>query len=809
MRRTPANSRFALPVAGLPPEDRVARGAQWRIQVLTERLIRVEWSPSGVFEDRATQMVIDRAGSVADGASIRIDADAIGGGVRITTEWMSLDYDGCEFSPHGLSARERRNRRWGAQWRWGVDESIDDIHYRNLGGTARTLDNANGRIDLEAGIMDGRGITCLEDSSLALGPAGEPCAREPGSHDCYIFAYGADFRGAIADFYRLTGPQPILPRFTLGNWWSRFHRYDELEYLSILDEFAAHRVPLAVAVLDMDWHLTSLPERFGSGWTGFTWNRDLFPEPEEFALRLHERGLALALNLHPADGIRAYEDAYLQLAARFGVDVACEEPVAFDPADPTFLEAYFDEVLGPLERGGVDFWWVDWQQGTNSRIAGFDPLWMLNHAHVLESARTRGRGVTLSRYAGPGSHRYPIGFSGDTVISWESLAFQPEFTATAANIGFGWWSHDIGGHMGGVADDELATRWVQFGVFSPIMRLHSTVSAFTRKEPWAFPAEHETIQARFLRLRHRLIPYLHSEQLRGHGVGVPLIQPMYWEDPEAEGSWRVPNQYMFGSRLTVAPITAPSSRITGLGAARVWLPEGRWTDIFTGMSYEGGREIVAHRPLSSIPVLGRAGCVLPLAGAEDEECGIANPDSIELVVIVGAGGSYELREDDDGIAPAESVEAGERASTTRFDWDQDSGRLSVRHEGDASVLPERRRWCVKVLGAPAAEVLGVEGAQVRSVGREEGSGALRVELDAIDAAAPFSVSFAGVAPGQSVSASDRLYGMLARCQCSNDLKERLWKELAGASAARALSALFSLGAPESLSSAIAEIFGAG
>ena len=88
---------------------------------------------------------------------------------------------------------------------------------------------------------------------------------------------------------------------------------------------------------------------------------------------------------------------------------------------------------------------------------------------------------------GPGSHRYPVGFSGDTHITWDSLAFQPYFTATASNIGYGWWSHDIGGHWYGSRDDDLTVRWVQLGVFSPIMRLHSTLHPFIRKEPWTFP----------------------------------------------------------------------------------------------------------------------------------------------------------------------------------------------------------------------------------------------------------------------------------------------------------------------------------
>ena len=100
-------------------------------------------------------------------------------------------------------------------------------------------------------------------------------------------------------------------------------------------------------------------------------------------------------------------------------------------------------------------------------MEGLDPLWMLNHFHFLDNARDGKRPMTFSRYAGPGSHRYPVGFSGDTVVTWESLQFQPYFTSTASNIGYGWWSHDIGGHMGGYKDDELEGRWVSAGrIFS-------------------------------------------------------------------------------------------------------------------------------------------------------------------------------------------------------------------------------------------------------------------------------------------------------------------------------------------------------
>ena len=260
-----------------------------------------------------------------------------------------------------------------------------------------------------------------------------------------------------------------------------------------MDRFRDEDVPLSVSVIDMDWHLVEIDPEHGSGWTGYTWNTDLFPDPQAFLAGLHERGLAVSLNVHPAEGVHAHEASYAAIAKRMGIDPDSGVPVAFDPTDPDFLEAYFEELHHPHEDDGVDFWWLDWQQGGVTRIPGLDPLWLLNHFHYLDSGRAGKRPLTFSRYAGIGSHRYPVGFSGDTHMTWESLDFQPSFTATASNAGYGWWSHDIGGHFKGYKDDELTTRWVQLGVFSPILRLHSGLNPFNTREPWRFDSDSERV----------------------------------------------------------------------------------------------------------------------------------------------------------------------------------------------------------------------------------------------------------------------------------------------------------------------------
>jgi alpha-glucosidase (family GH31 glycosyl hydrolase) len=684
-----------LPAKALAATESIVRGDRHRITVLDAGLLRLEYSESGEFEDRPSQMVVDRAFDPADYHLTESDA-----GLELHTERLQLVYDKRPFSVEGLSVLAKgAASNYRSVWRYGE-------RVANLGGTARTLDEADGRVPLEDGVLSRNGIAVVDDSrSVLLADDGWIAPRRPGAQDLYVFAYGRDYRAALRALYKLTGPQPLLPRYALGNWWSRYYAYSADEYLELMDRFAEERLPFSVAVLDMDWHVVDVDPSLGSGWTGYTFNRELFPDPRAFMAELHERGLAVSLNVHPADGVRAHEDAYPRVAQRMGIDPDSRLPVNFDPTDPGFLEAYLEELHHPLEDDGVDFWWLDWQQGVVTKIPGLDPLWLLNHFHYLDSARNGRRPLTFSRYAGIGSHRYPVGFSGDTVVSWESLDFQPEFTATASNAGYGWWSHDIGGHFFGVKDDELATRWIQFGVFSPILRLHSTADRFIAKEPWRFGEVARRLIGEALRLRHRLVPYIATMGLQGHEQGAPLVSPMYYDHPFEPGAYAVPNQFMFGTELLVAPITSPVDPGTRMGSVNAWLPEGEWIDVFTGLRYRGGRTIALHRDLDSIPVLVRPGAILPLAA---DGPGTDLPDRVELHVFAGGDGEFTLAEDrDDG-----------RWARTTFTYRD--GELTIgRIEGERDTLPERS-YVVVPHGFASAEPIEVRDGRVRLDGELAG-----------------------------------------------------------------------------------------
>ena len=664
--------------------ENVIQGEKYRITMLTQGLIRLEYSEDGCFEDRATQSAWNR-----DFPKTEFRCKETPDSLEIFTSRIHLVYDKQKFSPNGLSVQVLGQYiNHGSIWHYGQD-------FQNLGGTARTLDEADGAIPLEKGIMGRVGFSLLDDSkSLVLTKDGWIEPRKSKGEDLYFWGYGHDYLEALKDFYYLCGKLPMVPRYALGNWWSRYYKYTEESYMELMERFEKENLPFSVAVIDMDWHLVDIDPKYGSGWTGYTWNREFFPDPDRFLKWLHDRNMHVTLNIHPTDGVRAYEEVYEDMAKTMGVDYENEEPVNFDAADPKYMEASFDHIFHPMEEKGVDFWWIDWQQGGVTKVEGLDPLWVLNHYHYLDNARDGKRPMTFSRYAGPGSHRYPIGFSGDTLITWESLDFQPYFTSTASNIGYAMWSHDIGGHMQGIKDDEMAGRWLQYGVFTPIMRLHSSCGEFNGKEPWRYKTEIRLVMEEFLRLRHKLIPYLYTMNYRTYQEDIPLVLPMYYHNPEREEAYQVPNEYEFGSQLLAAPVT--SKRIDRLNVAKVkvWLPEGTYYDIFTGRKYKGNRIMMMYRDIQSIPVLAKAGAVIPMT-EEIREAG-ANPGQLTIQVYAGADGEFVLYEDDNNT---EDYKDGKCVKTRmQVSWGESSRLVIEKPEGCLEYLPEKRIYTVKFHG---------------------------------------------------------------------------------------------------------------
>ena len=696
--------RFVYETRPVALPQNMVTGETYRFTVLTPSLIRMEYSPKGKFEDRASQSVFFR-----DFPKNDFSVESVNGQLTIETENLLLTYrESAAFSQDSLCIRLKTEP--ASTWYFG-DE------FEDLGGTTKTLDDVNGETGLESGVCSRNGFSVLDDSKTMLlnNENGWVEVRTPETIDCYFWGYGFRYLDAVKDLYRLTGVPPMLPAYALGNWWSRYHKYMQEEYQKLIERFEQEDIPFSVSVVDMDWHIVDIPEELqekdapkngfynlSNGWTGYSWNKELFPDYKSFLKFLKDKRLRTSLNLHPHAGVRRHEDMYAEMARSCGIDPESGEPVRLDILSPEFMEKYFDILHHPYEEAGVDFWWMDWQQGTSywwiheenkdgkmrDEREVLDPLWMLNHLHIADIKRNGKRPMFFSRYAGPGSQRYPVGFSGDTYVTWASLDFQPYFTVTASNIGYGWWSHDIGGHMGGFRDDELITRWLQFGVFSPINRLHSSSTEFIRKEPWCYEEKTERIMKQWLRFRHRLFPYIYTMNYRNHTALEPFLQPMYYAHPKNAAAYEVKNQFMFGSELMVAPITQPNNPITCKGSTKVWLPKGDWFDFFSGLHYTSkkGRTLSVHRDIGEYPVFAKAGAIVPLQKHHLLEAG----DDLEIVIFPGADNSFTLYED---AGDGSEFEKGEFVQTEMvMQWSEAPVFTVEPAKGAVSLLPKRRSY---------------------------------------------------------------------------------------------------------------------
>jgi alpha-glucosidase len=600
-----------------------------RFTVLTPELIRMEWAADGKFEDHASFVFLNRRLPVPS-----FEHTVTGQTLVLKTSALTLTYtpsaDG-HFTMDDLSIELTVDGK-PVVWHPGLADPD------NLLGTTRTLDGARGGKTVEPmgeGLISRSGWALVDDSTrplfdsadfsfkdgekspwpwVLLRPAGE-------RQDLYFFGYGHEYRKALGDYVRVAGRIPLVPRFALGAWWSRYWDYSDQELDELVRGFRENDTPLDVFVIDMGWHISDAQLRAagevdqsqeGLGWTGYTWNKMLFPDPAEFLAKLHAEGLKATLNLHPASGVQPWEDAYPAMARAMGIDPATKKYVPFDITDKKYATNYMNLLHHPLEKQGIDFWWLDWQQEQHTKLPGVMPTWWLNYVHFTDQQREGKRPLLFHRWGGLGNHRYQIGFSGDTVSVWESLAFQPWFTATAANVGYAYWSHDIGGHMPGAVEPELITRWVEFGAFSPILRTHTTKNPDSERRIWAYPEPYSSILRSTFQLRYALQPYLYTEARRTYDTGVAFFRPLYYDAPEEEAAYASKNEYQFGDEMLVAPITAPADKSSGLTAETVWLPKGEWVEWQTGKHFTGPVTVERNFSIEQTPVYLKAGAIVPM-----------------------------------------------------------------------------------------------------------------------------------------------------------------------------------------------------
>ena len=744
-----------------------------RFTVMTPRLIRMEWAEDSQFEDRATLGIVNR-----DLAVPSFDVKKSRSKVVIKTSDMTLTYTGQEkFAQGNLSIAFKMKdpkARKGVKtvtWNPGMDDS------GNLLSTARTLDKCDGTSTLEPydkGVLSRDGWAVIDESDRHVFVPVEQdwkywvdCRPEGERQDLYFFGYGHDYTEALADFTKISGKIPLPPKYTFGYWWCRYWEYSDFELIDLANHFEAYNIPMDVMIIDMDWHetwaeisLASVPGPHSArhrrdafdqriGWTGFTWKKELFPNPDNFLAELHKRGIRTSLNLHFNNGIQPYEEPYERFVADYTSRTSDYDgpkgyvydapyhfkgnknpvgnpgekaPVPFRISQMEWTDAFFNSVIRPLENQGVDFWWLDWQQWLESRyVDGLSNTFWLNYTFFNDKVRQTEslgkdapRAMIYHRWGGIGSHRYQVGFSGDVYATWKGLAYLPYFTATASNACYGYWGHDIGGHMQpkGVAetDPELYTRWIQSGVFTPIFKTHSTKDMSMEKRFWVFP-EHFDVMREAIRLRYDLTPYIYTAARQAYDTGVSITRPLYYYWPEEDKAYQWKEEFMFGDDILATTVCSPADKATGLAERTMWFPEGTdWYDVSTGTMYEGGSEHTLLYTIDENPYYVKAGAVIPMAGAKIMTLQKQSPE-MRLFVVPGLGDSKASVYEDDGESEAYSSDYATTQITKSTTADQVVVKVAPRN-GSFKGMLDNRRVSLVLEGFHAPSKVTVNGVEV-------------------------------------------------------------------------------------------------
>lgn len=684
----------------------VIKEGKARFTVLTPEMIRIQYSDKSLFEDRATFAVVNRNLPVPSFTTERKD-----GFLYIKTQALTLKYQiGGEINPSVpsdkvLSISLNMNGR-NVLWYPGKDDAM------NLKGTTRTLDGQigdNKRQELENGLLSRAGWSIIDESPKTKRGDGSTTfafdkqydgidwVAEPvdkNAIDWYFLGYGHQYKKALGDFIKVAGRQPMPPLYVLGYWYSKYQRYTSDEFMEIVNDVKRNNIPMDVMIFDMDWHT--------EGWTGWTWDRTAIPDPEGLIDWMHQNGLKVSLNLHPADGVDDDEDYFPLLRDDMGMDKDAKV-VPWNLSDPKFYHNMFNRIIRAREKQGVDFWWIDWQQNLTSKyVNGLGETFWCNHVFYndMKNNRPDHRPLIFHRWGGLGSHRYPIGFSGDSFTTYGTLAWQPYFTATASNVGFGYWGHDLGGHQQTDGNDpELYLRWMQYGVFTPVFRTHATNWPGIERRIWKyenFPLLLETVK-----LRYALMPYIYTAARQAYDTGVSICRPLYYDSPENNNAYLFEDEYMFGDDILVAPVVTPTAD-DGKASRRTWLPEGKWYDVCRNQVVDGNRVFTDSYTQEEIPYFYRAGAVIvnypPMLNLN------TRPDRVILKVVPGADGETSFYEDE---GDTEGYKTG-AYTMTRLRHEKDKLTICPR-TGSFPGMPGERAYTIEFLSTDRPSSVSVNG----------------------------------------------------------------------------------------------------
>lgn len=692
-----------------------------RFTFITDNLVRMEHAKNQKFIDDSTLFAVNRLPGNVD-----VKVEQKGRKYILSTRAMRIEFDndGFPFGQNNLRVTFELN---GKQKGW----CLTDEQGQNLKGPVTTLDAIGEPIELQEGLLSRDGWYLINDTGKDLYKNGWLTLRNRDHiQDLYLFAYGNDYKAALRSLRAISGASPMTRKYIHGSWYCRWWAYTADDYRNLANGYHEHDFPLDIMVFDMDWHRKDFKEGTGHaytrGWTGYSWNRKLIPNPAQLIKELKDKHIYVTINEHPHDGLRPEEDPYPAFIKAMGTDTLKEGIPVFDAGDRHYMTNFMKYAHQESDSFGVAFWWLDWQQdyaypivrGTTTKH-----LPWLNEIYYNYSQRDNLRGAGFSRWGGWGDHRHPIQFSGDAVGNWNMLKFEVDLTTRSGNAGCFFWAHDIGGFYDGL-DKELYTRWTQFGLLNSSLRIHSVVGEKMDRRPWLWGEREEKVMRRIYHMRSELMPYIYSSVRQCYTDMLPLNRGLYIEYPNENEAYKHPGEFLFGDLILGAPITSAGTGENYTVDQPVWFPSGaNWYSLFTHQEYKGGTTQTVSSPLEESPVFVKGGWPMPMQPYTER---MASTPLTTLVIRCypgeqGCRNTYSLYEDD-GLTM--DYTKGSYA-TTDMTYEKQNDKVTITInpvKGTYDNQPRQRAYRIELPGISSAAKVSVNGQKGKAIAEKSLNG---------------------------------------------------------------------------------------
>lgn len=536
--------------------------------------------------------------------------------------------------------------------------------------------------------------------------------RSEGGEMNYYFIFGPRMIDVVSRYSQLTGAHTMPPKWALGFHQSRWSYFPEKKVKKLAKLFREKKIPCDAIHFDIDYM---------DGFRCFTWNTKYFPHPKKLITDLAHHGFKAVAIIDPGIKIDEKYPVYKEgkerdFFCRRGDDYYMEGQVwpgrcRFPDFTNPEVREWWGGLFAGLIEDGVSGIWNDMNEpavfGTGTfpndvrhHYDGFPCSHRKAHniyGMLMARATVEGlqknmngrRPFTITRSGYSGVQRYASTWTGDNAATWEHLKLAVLMLQRLSISGISFCGSDIGGFTG-EPDAELYTRWIQFGAFSPFMRVHSAGDTRER-EPWTFGSETEAIVRKFIELRYRLMPYIYTS-FRGHVQNhVPILRPLFMIDEDQPDLFSTDDVFAYGEKILVAPITD-----AGVSSRDVYLPRGVWYHYWNNEVLEGGRTIAADAPLDSMPVFVKGGSVIPESPVMQyvEEF---QPEEMILNVYYAPSSETSTLYEDDGITFA--FEQG-GYSERKFMVAGSEKEFSIQQTIEGSFDPRYSRYKLRLIGVP-------------------------------------------------------------------------------------------------------------